>query len=73
MARPKLTQKKETQRVQISARLARRATLFARKYRDQELYQFVESLLERELHAHGFDPFAIEQSGDAGKEEKRQG
>jgi hypothetical protein len=68
MARPKPTHKKETQRVQISARLARRATIFARTYRDQELFQLVESLLERELIGHGFDPFATDKSGDAGSE-----
>ena len=58
MPRHKPTHKKPKQRVQINGLLAKRSEEFALTTRGQQLYEFVESLLERELLLSGVDPFA---------------
>lgn len=59
MPRHKPAHKKPKQRVQINGLLAKRAEQFASANRGQQLHEFVESLLMRELLQSGVDPYAI--------------
>jgi hypothetical protein len=71
MARHKPAVKKPKQRVQINGVLAKRAEEFALTIRGQQLHEFVQSLLERELLLSGVDPFATGKSASESREEKR--